>query len=124
MKLSSTYVRRYCKKQGRSLVSMLSDAEVSRTAYYSLTRRDSVLPGSIHAIANTLGVIPSDLLEEENITTPKQVARLVQKANQVIKRYPDASFENVWHTLMLLREPPQERLGRSLRRGRNVASNK
>ena len=124
MKLSTATIRSYCQKHGSSLGSMLNDAGVSRSAYYSLTRRESVLPRSIHAMAHALGVSPSELLEEESVTTHAEVADLVIKANRIVARYPDASFENVWHTLMLLREPPGERLSRSLRRGRNVASNK
>ena len=75
-------------------------------------------------MARALGVSPSELLEEETATTQEEAAELVEKANCVLSRYPDASFENVWHTLMLLREPPAERLNRSLRRGRNVTTDK
>jgi hypothetical protein len=124
VKLSIPAIHRYCRKQGDSLTSMLRDAGVSRTAYYSLTRRDSVLPRSVHAMARTLGVCPSDLLEEESETTQADAIALVKQANRIVSRYPGASFENVWHTLMLLREPPAERLSRSLRRGRNVVTDK
>ena len=76
MKLSSAMIKGYCRKQGRSLVSLLNDAGVSRTAYYSLTRRDSVLPRSVHAMARALGVSPSELLEEETATTQEEAAKL------------------------------------------------
>ena len=121
MKLSHANIRRYCRRKGSSLSTMLLDAGVSRTAYYSLVRRSSVLPRSIHAMADALGVDVSDLLEEAHVTTAATAGRLVEEANRIVERYPRASFENVWHTLMLLREPPSERLNRSLRRGRAVA---
>ena len=124
MKLSGTAIKHHCRKQGSSLVAMLSDAGVSRTAYYSLTRRDSVLPRSVHAMAHALGVNPTELLEEERIPTRVEAADLLEKANRVLSHYPNASFENIWHTLMLLRESPVERLNRSLRRGRNVVTDK
>ena len=121
MKLSRSNIRKYCRKQGKSLTTVLRDAGVSRTAYYSLSRRSSVLPRSIHAIADALGVGVGDVLEQASVTTAATAGRLVEEANRIVEQHPGASFENVWHTLMLLREPPPERLNRSLRRGRAVA---
>ncbi len=121
MKLSPSKIQRYCRKQGKSLSTVLREAGVSRTAYYSLARRGSVLPRSIHAMAETLGTGVEDLLEEATITTAADAGRLVEQASRIVSDHPKASFENVWHTLMLLRERPEERLNRSLRRGRAVA---
>jgi hypothetical protein len=44
-------------------------------------------------------------------------ARL-KRAQAVCEAEPEASFENVWHALILLEAPPLERLNRSLIRGR------
>jgi hypothetical protein len=46
-------------------------------------------------------------------------ARL-RRAQAVCEAEPEASFENVWHTLILLEESPLERLNRSLIRGRAI----
>ncbi len=43
-----------------------------------------------------------------------------RRALAVCAAEPEAAFENVWHTLVLLDLPPLERLNRSLRRGRAV----
>jgi hypothetical protein len=96
-----------------TLTALLERAGVSRTAYYSLARRASVLPGSIHALALALDVPPSDLLEE--------LPRRVLEARRICEVEPRATFENVWHTLVLLDLDPVERLNRSLTRGRTAA---
>jgi hypothetical protein len=44
-----------------------------------------------------------------------------RKALKVCASDPRASFENVWHTLILLELDPIERLNRSLIRGRAAA---
>jgi hypothetical protein len=44
-----------------------------------------------------------------------------RKALAVCAAEPEAAFENVWHTLILLELSPLERLNRSLQRGRAVA---
>ena len=43
-----------------------------------------------------------------------------RKALGICAANPEAAFENVWHTLILLDLPPLERLNRSLQRGRAV----
>jgi hypothetical protein len=48
------------------------------------------------------------------------MARL-REAQAICAAEPEASFENVWHTLVLLDDPPVERLNRSLIRGRAIA---
>ena len=98
---------------------MLESAGVSRTAYYSLTRKDSVLPGSVRAIADTLDVPPSAILEQAG-AAERRAQVLVREARKILRNNPRATFENVWHTLALLEETPVERLRRSLLRGRAV----
>ena len=117
MKLDPDRIRQHCSKQGVSLQALLDEAGVSRTAYYSLVGKDSVLPRSVQALAGTLGVRPSALLEEGEPQVWRAKAML-RKAQRIVKRNPGAAFEDVWHTLVLLEEDPVERLRRSLLRGR------
>ena len=121
MKLSGPTIRDYCRRQGRSLSSLLRDAGVSRTAYYSLARKDSVVPRSVLAIARELGVDVQELLVDADAPTRAEIDDTIAAAHRIVERNPGTSFENVWHTLMLLREPPHVRLDSSLRRGRAVA---
>jgi len=44
-----------------------------------------------------------------------------RKALAICEAEPEASFENVWHSLILLELDPLERLNRSLIRGRATA---
>jgi transcriptional regulator with XRE-family HTH domain len=117
MRLSASRLRAECSRRGLSLQALLEQADVSRTAYYSLVRKESVLPGTILAIADALGLAPSELLEEPG-PTERRAQALLREARNILRRNPGASFENVWHTLVLLDEHPVERLRRSLRRGR------
>ncbi len=117
MKLDADRIRRRCARRGSSLQALLDDAGVSRTAYYSLVRKDSVLPHSVRSLAGTLGVRPSALLVEVGPEEWRARA-LLRKAQRIVLRNPGTSFENVWHTLVLLEEEPEERLRRSLLRGR------
>ena len=48
--------------------------------------------------------------------------RRLREARRVVARNPGVSLDNVWHTLVLLDEPPIQRLRRSLLRGRAAAS--
>lgn len=117
MRLNTASLKNLCRKRGTTLQRLLSEAGVSRTAYYSLARKDSVIPSSVRRIAGELGVALSTILED-----PPAVAwrtqTLLRRAQRILDRNPTASFENVWHTLILLEEPPMDRLRRSLLRGR------
>jgi transcriptional regulator with XRE-family HTH domain len=119
MRLSAERIRALCAERSVTLTEMLERASVSRTAYYALVRKQSVLPGTVRAIADELGVEPSKILVQAD--PPERRAQvLLRLAKKVIRSHPQASFENVWHTLMLLEEPPIERLKRSLQRGRGL----
>jgi transcriptional regulator with XRE-family HTH domain len=119
VKLSAGRIRRLCADRGLSLQVFLEAAGVSRTAYYSLARRPSVLPRSVHAMARMLDVAPSTILEESAPAAARAQAML-EEARIILKHNPRAAFENVWHTLVLLDEPPVERLRRSLLRARTA----
>jgi transcriptional regulator with XRE-family HTH domain len=119
VRLSVERIKRLCARRGLSLQGFLAAAGVSRTAYYSLARRPSILPGSVHSMARMLDVAPSSILQEEPPAAARAQALLV-KARTVLACNPRASFENVWHTLVLLDETPAERLQRSLLRARTA----
>jgi hypothetical protein len=102
------------------LGEVLAEAKVSRTAYYHLVRKDSVLPGSVLALAHALGVPPSRLLEA-NGAAPHRTRELIGRVDAIVAAHPTADRDNVWHTLVLLDEPPVDRLNRGLLRGRAVA---
>ncbi len=119
MNLDLDIVRRLCEEQGIPLTALLQESGVSRNAFYSLARRDSVLPRSLHAVAERLGVSPSVLLQEEG--TLKQQGRALQRRVATIReRHPEIDHDTIRHTLILLSEKPVDRLRRALRRGRNV----
>jgi len=44
----------------------------------------------------------------------------LERARAICDAEPEASFENVWHALILLEDPPLVRLNRSLIRGRTA----
>ena len=119
MRLDADWIRGECVRREISLQALLHDAGVSRTAYYSLVRKDSVLPRSVCSLAGTLGVRPSALLVEAGPEEWRARAML-RKAERIVRRNPGTSFDNIWHTLVLLEEKPAERLRRSLLRGRAV----
>jgi hypothetical protein len=58
-----------------------------------------------------------------NRTTKAQrwARRLSMRVGQVLAAHPQADPDNVRHTLILLEQPPLERLQRSLIRGRATA---
>ena len=116
MRLDADLIRQHCSRRGISLQALLDEAGVSRTAYYSLVSKDSVLPRSVRALAGTLGVRPSALLAEAGPQEWRAQAML-RKAQRIVKRNPGTSLEDVWHTLALLEEEPVDRLRRSLLRG-------
>ena len=118
MKVSMQKVRDCCADQRIGIGAALAKAGVSRNAFYFLARKDSVIPGSLRALAATLDVSVSDLLE----TSPTPVQRMIDLANTALRISDQcrAGLENVRHTLLLLDEQPVERLRRALQRGRQL----
>ena len=51
-------------------------------------------------------------------------ARLMNSVRAVVAERPEADPDNVRHTLILLEQPPLERLRKSLTRGRALAQRK
>ena len=117
MRFSAERVRELAAARGISLSALLREAGVSRNAFYSLARRESTFPKSVHRIADALGVAAAEMFEPA-AGPSNDVLRLVAEARRITTELPDIDFENVWHTLLVLRETPVQRLRRSLRRGR------
>jgi hypothetical protein len=49
---------------------------------------------------------------------------LVMETTEILRIYPNANPDNVRHTLILMQQPPLERLQRSLIRGRTTVNRK
>jgi len=116
MRLNHEEAKRIAREQGRTLTGALDRAGVSRTAYYSLRRRSNILPRTILDLAAELGIEPERLLRKT--PTALTYERRLQHTREICERFPGTDFHNVWHTLTLRDLPPEERLRRSLRRGR------
>jgi transcriptional regulator with XRE-family HTH domain len=117
MRISTERVRELAASRGQSLSALLREAGVSRNAFYSLARRESVYPKTVSRVADALGVPETELFEAAP-EQQKDVDRLVAEARRIAAKVPGIEFENVWHTLLVLRETPLQRLRGSLRRGR------
>jgi hypothetical protein len=120
MRLSAEKVRALANGQSRSLSAVLREAAVSRTAFYSLARRRSLLPRTVYAVAEALGVRASDVLDSPDRSPEELMAARLADARAMATAHPTAAFENIWHTLALLDLPPIDRLNRSLLRGRAI----
>ena len=112
-------VRNLCNKRGIGLNELLRGAGVSRTAYYSLARKESVLPKSVRAIARQLNVRPSAFLDEESRAEQRALA-VMANVQAVMREHPALNADNVRHTLLLLHEKPVDRLRRALLRAQAV----
>ena len=117
MYINDKKLRKLFKKNGLALKDLLAKSGVSKTAYYNLLYKDTVLPKSIHAFASVLGVKPSAFLEEVNLEKEK-IIRIAEMTDEIIEEFSELDRDNVRHTLLLLQEKPVERLRRGLKRGR------
>jgi hypothetical protein len=61
--------------------------------------------------------MPSDSDTERERDAIDWAQKLARDVKAVLERHPDADPDNVRHTLILLQQPPEERLARSLLRG-------
>lgn len=116
MYISRKKLKYLCRKNGLTLCSLLSRARVSKTAFYSLVRKDDILPKTINAIAKALGARPSAFLEEES-PEEKKIADLIKRTSIILNDHPQLDKDNVWHTLLLLDKKPVERMRMGLIRG-------
>lgn len=116
MRISLEVIKDKCRQQNITLSELLKQAGVSRNAFYTLAREDYVLPKSIRAIAKSLNVSPLDFLTEDNKEMEK-MKLLLNKVDAIAGKNKNMDRDNIRHTLLLLREPPIERLRRALTRG-------
>ena len=117
MRISLRKVEHECRQRGLNVGGLLREAAVSRNAFYSLVRKDYVVPLSLVRIAERLGVSVSTLLEETDTPVGRMKA-LAAEAGRISRLHPGVDRDNVRHALLLLSEKPVERLRRALRRGR------
>jgi transcriptional regulator with XRE-family HTH domain len=115
MKIATEELKKLCEQNGLTLSQLLKRAAVSKNAYYSLARKDTILPKSILAIAEHLGVRPSAFLEE--MPEENRWKILLEELEWISARNHHTDRDNIRHTLLLLEEPPIERLRRALTRG-------
>jgi transcriptional regulator with XRE-family HTH domain len=118
MRVAHERIRQLASELGLSLSTLLKQAGISRTAYYSLARRPTVLPKTIHALAEALDVPIAEILEEPARALSVKVLRRLEAARAICSADSAASFENIWHSLCLMDLSPIDRLNRSLIRGR------
>lgn len=116
MRLSNKKFKEVLRNKGITLKDVLQDAGVSKTAFYSLLKKESVLPDSLQKLAQKLGVSALSFLEDP-FEIQEKTKRQLLLCQKIVQENPQALWENVWHTLQLLEEPPLNRLARSLRRG-------
>ncbi|MBM3293405.1 MAG: hypothetical protein FJY82_02650 [Candidatus Aminicenantes bacterium] len=119
MRIDLTRFRALARKRGLSLNALLAEAGVSKTAFYHLVHKSSVLPRSLDSLAERLAVRPSAFLTEKRPDVTK-VRRVLRLTDRIVAGNPDLDRDNVRLTLLLLEEEPIRRLRRSLIRGRKI----
>ncbi len=117
MRIDLAKLRDLVGKRGLSLNALLARAGVSKTAFYHLVHKSSVLPASLNALAEALAVRPGSFLTEENPDVAK-IHRVLALTDRIVADDPKLDRDNVRLTLLLLEEDPVRRLRRSLIRGR------
>lgn len=115
MWLAADKLRKLASARKLTLNQLLRQAGVSKTAYYSLARKGSVVPDTVWNLAETLEVTPIEILS----CAPPELALIhnrERKIRLIVRKYPKIDIENVRHTLILLEMPALERLQGALRR--------
>jgi transcriptional regulator with XRE-family HTH domain len=119
MRIDADKLKKILRKKSLSLNALLKKAGVSKTAFYHLLYKDSVLPASLGAIASSLAVRPSAFLTDRSEDVA-QTVRLLNFVDRIVSQEPGLDRDNIRLTLLLLEETPLDRLCRSLTRGRAV----
>ena len=78
----------------------------------------------VHGAYGILFYLKGKKTNQPESKAQRWAARLMESVRQVLDRHPEADADNVRHTLILLEQPPLERLRRSLIRGRSTAQRK
>jgi transcriptional regulator with XRE-family HTH domain len=111
--LGTGKLKALCRDRKTRLKDVLDAAGVSRTAYYSMTRKESVLPKSVQRLADCLDVSPLAFLEDGG-NQARRVRALQQRTDAICRRAPECDRDVVYRTLANLDLPPVERLRRAL----------
>ena len=119
MRIDLARLRELAGKRGLSLNALLAKAGVSKTAFYHLAHKSSVLPHSLCSLAETLAVRPGAFITEKNPDVTK-IRRILALTDRIVTASPKLDRDNVRLTLLLLEEEPVRRLRRSLIRGRKL----
>ena len=117
MKLSLRKVEALCDQQGIAVTQLLRASGVSRNSYYSLARKQCVVPESMLKISEYLNVPISQLLDDVP-PSALRMRQLMDEVSRITAKHAGTEPDNVRHTLLLLAENPVDRLRRALRRGR------
>lgn len=119
MRVSISTIKGLCKKRGITITKLLRQAKVSRNAFYSLAREETILPRSLRLIADSLKIQPMDMLTEDHPEL-EAMKKLLAEVDTIVSNHRGLSRDRVRHTLLLLQEEPITRLRRALIRGRKI----
>ncbi len=119
MRIDLAKLRKLAGKRGLTLNALLSKAGVSKTAFYHLAHKRSVLPASLRSLADTLAIRPGAFLSDTDPDVAK-IQRIRALTDRIAAGNPKLDRDNVRLTLLLLEEEPIRRLQRSLTRGRKL----
>lgn len=119
MRLARDKIKTLCRRRRISLEALLRQAAVSRTAYYSLIRKDSVIPKSIRILARALNVPASRILVEPAVSPP-DLNEWKKCLLRIQRRHPQCDPDTIRHTLLCLQDKPIDRLKRGLIRAQNI----
>ena len=117
MRIDREKLKRMCETRHISVAGMLAASKVSRTAFYSLLRKENVLPKSIDKIAGYLDV-PASAMLVAGAGRLWHMRALQARAVRICKDHRGCDRDVVFRTLLNLDLPPAERLRRALVRGR------
>lgn len=85
VKLDLEEVRRLSSAKGWSLVRLLREAGVSPNAFYTLSRKTSVLPRSVHRLASSLGV-PAERVLMRDADPESRARELLRELKVILER--------------------------------------
>lgn len=119
MRIDAAKLRKIARSQSLSLNALLNKSKVSKSAFYHLLRKESVLPASLCSIAAALAIRPGQFLTEKNPHVEK-IRRVLTMTDRIVAADRSLDPENVRLTLLLLEESPIQRLRRSLLRARSI----
>jgi hypothetical protein len=116
VRIAPDKLRKLCAERKLPLSRLLREAGVSRTAYYSLARKDSVLPKSVERLAAHLRVRTTAFLEDDAAVIQRVRDRQAQ-VDTICRKNRRLDRDVIYRTIENLELAPIERLRRALIRG-------